>query len=125
MKTDKLHAGTEFQALTVIDINGVPVDISKPTGDADWQMVVVYRGRHCPLCTKFLNALTGYRQRLLDIGTERLPVLWDCDFLFGPKRESGEDTYVLCEINVSSVAPFPESAPPYIAQAVLARLEAI
>jgi hypothetical protein len=63
-------------------------------------------------------------QRLLDIETERLPMLWDCDFLLGPKRASGEDTYVLCEINVSSVAPFPESAPPYIAEAVLARLQA-
>ena len=62
-------------------------------------------------------------QRLLGIETERLPILWDGDFLFGPKRASGEDTYVLCEINVSSVAPFPESAPPYIADAVLARLK--
>jgi hypothetical protein len=63
-------------------------------------------------------------QRLLDIDTERLPMLWDCDFLLGPKRASGEDTYVLCEINVSSVAPFPETGPPYIAVAVLARLQA-
>lgn len=63
-------------------------------------------------------------QRLLDISTESLPILWDCDFLLGPKRPSGEDTYVLCEINVSSIAPFPESAPPYIAKATLARLQA-
>ncbi len=62
-------------------------------------------------------------QRLLDIETEHLPILWDCGFLFGPKRASGEDTYVLCEINVSSIAPFPESAPPYIADAVLTRLQ--
>jgi len=61
-------------------------------------------------------------QRLLDINTDSLPMLWDCDFLFGQKRSSGEDTYVLCEINVSSVAPFPESAPPYIAEAALARV---
>lgn len=63
-------------------------------------------------------------QRLLDINTESLPTIWDCDFLFGPKSASGEDTYVLCEINVSSIAPFPESAPPYVAEAVLARLQA-
>jgi hypothetical protein len=36
--------------------------------------------------------------------------LWDCDFLLGPKTASGADTYVLCEINASSVSPFPESA---------------
>ena len=63
-------------------------------------------------------------QQLLGIETESLPVLWDADFLFGPKGEAGEDSYVLCEINVSSVAPFPDSAVPYIAQAALARTEA-
>ena len=62
-------------------------------------------------------------QGLLDISTERLPMLWDCDFLLGPKDESGQDTYVLCEINVSSVAPYPESAAAYIARATLARLQ--
>jgi hypothetical protein len=62
-------------------------------------------------------------QRLLDIKTDSLPILWDCDFLFGQRSASGEDTYVLCEINVSSVAPFPESAPPYVAEAALAKIQ--
>ena len=62
-------------------------------------------------------------QRRLDISTDSLPVLWDCDFLFGPKKASDEDTFVLCEINVSSVAPYPETAPPYIAEATLTRLQ--
>lgn len=56
-------------------------------------------------------------QELLQIDTRSLPILWDCDFLFGPKEQTGADTYVLCEINVSSVSPFPKSAIPYIAQA--------
>ena len=62
-------------------------------------------------------------QGLLDISTERLPMLWDCDFLLGPKDGSGQDTYVLCEINVSSIAPYPESAAAYVAQATLALLQ--
>jgi hypothetical protein len=37
---------------------------------------------------------------------ERLPLLWDADFLLG----EGQQSHVLCEINVSSVSPFPESA---------------
>jgi hypothetical protein len=49
-------------------------------------------------------------QRRLGIETRSLPVLWDCDFLLGPKTASGADTYVLCEINASSVSPYPESA---------------
>ena len=61
-------------------------------------------------------------QRLLDIDTGELPVLWDCDFLLGPRDKSGADTYVLCEINVSSVSPFPDSAVRPVAEATLARI---
>ena len=64
-------------------------------------------------------------QRLLDIDTESLPVLWDCDFLLGPKSASGEDSYVLCEINASSVSPFPASAVAPVAQATLARARTV
>jgi hypothetical protein len=63
-------------------------------------------------------------QRLFDIGTENLPILWDCDFLLGPKTAGGEDTYVLCEINVSSVAPYPESAVPFVVDAAIERARA-
>lgn len=63
-------------------------------------------------------------QYLLDIEHAQLPVLWDADFLLGPKTASGEDTYVLCEINVSSVSPFPDSALEPLARAVGARINA-
>jgi len=62
-------------------------------------------------------------QQLLEIRTESLPVLWDCDFLLGPKTDNGEDTYVLCEINVSSVAPYPESAVRHVVDATVARVQ--
>ncbi|MEM1263023.1 MAG: redoxin domain-containing protein [Pseudomonadota bacterium] len=77
MKTTKLHAGAPFPLLPVTSLSGETVDISKPTGDADWQMVVVYRGRHCPLCTKYLNTLTDHRRRLLDIGIDMAAVSAD------------------------------------------------
>jgi uncharacterized protein DUF6815 len=51
-----------------------------------------------------------------------LPVIWDADFLYGPRSQDGADTYVLCEINVSSVLPIPEQAPEEIAGSVAARL---
>ncbi len=70
MRTDKLHAGANFDALEVYGEDDSVVDISQPTGDSDWQMVVVYRGRHCPLCTKFLNTLAGFRERLTAIGID-------------------------------------------------------
>ncbi len=63
-------------------------------------------------------------QSLLDIKTHQLPVLWDCEFLLGPKLANAEDTYVLCEINVSSVSPFPDAAVAPIAKATLAQVRA-
>jgi hypothetical protein len=64
-------------------------------------------------------------QHLLDIQTEHLPILWDCDFLLGPKEADGKDTYVLCEINVSSVAPYPDSAIPFIVNATQAQVQLV
>jgi hypothetical protein len=62
--------------------------------------------------------------RLLDLERDALPVIWDADFLYGPKTQSGEDTYVLCEINASSTFAFPEHAMPGVAAAALARIAA-
>jgi hypothetical protein len=58
----------------------------------------------------------------LGLAREQLPALWDADFLYGPKDARGEDTYVLCEINVSSVYPFPEEALDPLAEHVAKRL---
>ena len=41
---------------------------------------------------------------------DRLPLLWDCDFLLGEPTAGDPERYVLCEINVSSVSPSPPSA---------------
>ena len=57
------------------------------------------------------------RQRV-GLSREQLPMLWDCDFMFGEQPGS----YVLCEINVSSVSPFPPSAIRPLVEAVKARL---
>jgi hypothetical protein len=65
---------------------------------------------------------TPQMMRLLGIDQASLPIIWDADFLYGPPTATGEDTYVLCEINVSSVAPFPEQAPEAIARLAMARL---
>jgi hypothetical protein len=51
-------------------------------------------------------------QEIVGIETKSLPIIWDADFLYGPKTADGEDTYVLCDINVSSVYPYPDSAIP-------------
>ena len=59
---------------------------------------------------------------LLGIAPASLPIIWDADFLYGPRTASGDDSYVLCEINVSSVFAIPEQAPAAIARLTLERL---
>jgi hypothetical protein len=63
--------------------------------------------------------------RAVDIDDAALPVLWDADFLYGDRDDDGADTYVLCEINVSSVIPYPDAAPAKVADAVKRRCEPI
>jgi hypothetical protein len=60
--------------------------------------------------------------RRLQLNPAELPAIWDADFLYGPRTASGEDTYVLCEINVSAVLPIPDEAPAEIARCVARRL---
>jgi hypothetical protein len=63
-------------------------------------------------------------QAILGLDTNLLPVIWDADFLYGPKDGSGSDTYVLCEINVSSTFAFPEFAMPTVARAAVEQMRA-
>lgn len=57
---------------------------------------------------------------VLDLDAASMPVIWDADFLYGPKTAPGEDTYILCEINVSAVWPYPDIANAKLADAAVA-----
>ena len=59
---------------------------------------------------------------LLEIQRSDLPMIWDADLMLGPRDVNGTDSYVLCEINVSSVFPIPEEASVEIARRVADRL---
>ena len=59
------------------------------------------------------------------LARQHLPLLWDCDFMFGERTPGEAERYVLCEINVSSVAPFPPSAVEPIVAAARSRLASV
>ena len=75
------------------------------------------------LRTKMETEWTPQMMAILGIDAASLPIIWDADFLYGPRTASGEDSYVLCEINVSSVFAIPDQAPAAIARLTLQRLE--
>jgi hypothetical protein len=76
------------------------------------------------LRAKMENEWTPQMMAILGIDAASLPIIWDADFLYGPLTASGKDSYVLCEINVSSVFAIPDQAPAAIARLTLNRLEA-
>ncbi|MCX7311618.1 MAG: redoxin domain-containing protein [Hyphomicrobiales bacterium] len=64
----KLAAGSEFPSLSMPKVGGGEVTVG---GHSGWQMLVIYRGKHCPLCKKYLKGLDGllddYRASGVDI----------------------------------------------------------
>jgi len=74
------------------------------------------------LKTKMEEEWTPQMIDVLGIDTASLPIIWDADFLYGPRTASGKDSYVLCEINASSCFAVPDQAPAAIARSVLKRL---
>jgi hypothetical protein len=77
-----------------------------------------------PLKERMENEWLAELCRLLALEAAQLPIIWDADFLYGQKIAAGAETYVLCEINVSSVYPFPDEALAPLAAATRAQLEA-
>lgn len=65
---------------------------------------------------------TPEMRRLLNIEARDLPMIWDADFMLGARQPDGNDSYVLGEINVSSVFAIPDQAPSEIASRVAQRL---
>ena len=76
-----------------------------------------------PLRSKMEAEWTPQMMEVLGIDAASLPIIWDADFLYGPRTASGADSYVLCEINVSSVFAIPDQAPAAIARLAWSRLQ--
>ena len=55
---------------------------------------------------------------VVGLSPDKLPVIWDADFFINSMQPNSAGRYSLCEINVSSVSPFPESAIPVIVDEV-------
>ncbi len=68
MTTNKFKAGDLFPAIELPTLNGEKITLGAPHSGADWQMVVVYRGRHCPMCTRYLNEIEKNKEKFLELG---------------------------------------------------------
>lgn len=65
-----LQSGDAFPKQTVSLLGGGETVLGDPGGDRDWQMVVIYRGVHCPLCKKYLTTLETLKDRFHAAGID-------------------------------------------------------
>lgn len=68
MENTKFKAGDDFPDLTLPKVGGGELTLGQPLDGYDWQMVVVYRGKHCPLCTEYLTQLDGLKEKFYENG---------------------------------------------------------
>ena len=86
----------------------------------------LYHPPDLPSCQALKRRLESHwiealRERV-GLARARLPMLWDCDFIRGEPTAEEPERYVLCEVNVSSVSPFPPSSIEPLVAAVKARV---
>lgn len=77
MSIQKLKAGQPFPAITVNKLSDGTIELGKPGKNFDWQLVVIYRGKHCPICTKYLLQLNALLPELHAIGIDVVAVSAD------------------------------------------------
>jgi len=74
---NKLAAGAPFPEITVPQIGGGALTLGQPRDGHNWQLVVVYRGKHCPVCTTYIKKLNGLTERLHGLGIDVIAVSAD------------------------------------------------
>ena len=72
-----LDAGSAFPQIEIAALGGERLTLGRARGGCDWQLVVVYRGLHCPLCKKYLARLDELLGDFNDLGVD--VVALSCD----------------------------------------------
>ena len=77
MTSTKLKAGDPFPKFMLPAVRGGNIKVGEPQGGNDWQMVVVYRGKHCPICARYLAKLDQLQSKIFDLKVDVLAVSGD------------------------------------------------
>ncbi|MGE0751291.1 MAG: redoxin domain-containing protein [Variibacter sp.] len=67
MATQKLHPGSKIPQLSFPKAGGGAMTIGN---GGKWQMLVVYRGKHCPICRTYLKTLDGLLDQFQEAETD-------------------------------------------------------
>lgn len=72
-----LAAGSVFPKLDLARLGGGKLTLGAPQDGYDWQLVVVYRGLHCPLCKKYLAQLQVLESDFNALGVDVVAISGD------------------------------------------------
>ncbi|MEO0508839.1 MAG: peroxiredoxin-like family protein [Verrucomicrobiota bacterium] len=70
MPTYKLNSGGILPDITLPLVGGGEARLGKADNPANWRLVFIYRGLHCPVCHQYLKQLDSLQQQFLDAGAE-------------------------------------------------------
>ncbi len=77
MKIEKMEAGAKFPEFSISLVAGGEQKIGGSNDDNRWQLVVVYRGLHCPLCAKYLTQLEALADEYDQAGANVIAISGD------------------------------------------------
>jgi peroxiredoxin len=88
MKNAKLSAGTQFPNIELTDATAKTVTLTKASNNK-WSLIIIYRGFHCPICLKYLNALAEYTDKLEELNIDLVAVSADSIAQLDKMKEKG------------------------------------
>ncbi len=88
MKNFKLLPGQIFPPTSVTGIDGQELNLHQADKPGNWRLIVVYRGAHCPVCTRYLGELNDVKASLEELGVDLVAVSADAQDVAAPHIES-------------------------------------
>ena len=77
MPATKPVPGSLFPNVEIPKLGGGVLQLGNASDGYDWQLIVVYRGKHCPICTRYLRELNEVVAPLNDLGIEVVAISAD------------------------------------------------
>ncbi|MBT0957883.1 redoxin family protein [Alphaproteobacteria bacterium KMM 3653] len=96
MSSQKIPAGSQLPAITVSKLAGGDLTLGAPQDGYDWQMVVVYRGKHCPMCTSYLKDLEALLPQFHALGVDVVAVSADTETNASEQIALVQPSYPVC-----------------------------
>ncbi|WP_252006555.1 redoxin domain-containing protein [Ferrimonas sp. SCSIO 43195] len=70
MMSNKVKGGSQFPSIELPKLGGGRLNLGAPEKKTNWKMVVVYRGGHCPMCTRYLKKIGEAKPAFAKLGVD-------------------------------------------------------